>query len=245
MLLQVYFKNTCAIIQLDPLGGQYESRHRTFDKLTVFAQNMSRFLIVGNSKFPSELITKELIKISDKIIACDGAIERCLQHSIEADYVVGDMDSLEQITIDELLEMNLEVVKLDDQNNNDLSKAINYARDLGAKRIDIIGVEGGSNQHQFASYWSIIDCPIESYIHLQDSIISIINSKSERYSIQVGKNFSVFPVGRCKGVCISGSKWILDNETIFPSSRGLHNIAKEKEIEISCEEGVLLVFRSR
>ena len=245
MLLRVYFKNTCAIILLTPLGGQYESRHRTFDKLTVSAQNMSRFLIVGNSKFPSKIITEELIKSSDKIIACDGAIERCIQHSIDADYVVGDMDSLEEITIEELHEMNLGVVKLNDPNNNDLSKAINYARDLGAKRVDIIGVEGGSNQHQFASYWSIIDCPIESYIHLQDSIVSIINSKSERYPIEVGKNFSVFPVGRCKGVCISGSKWILDNETIVPSSRGLHNIAKEIEIKISCEEGILLVFRSR
>ena len=126
-----------------------------------------------------------------------------------------------------------------------MTKSLIYASKLNATRIDIIGVEGGSNQHQFASYWSLIDCDIEAYIHLRDCIVSKINSSSRRYSIEIGKTFSVFPIGLCKGVNISGSKWNIENEDITPSSRGLHNVAMEKEIEVSCDKGQLLIFRSR
>jgi thiamine pyrophosphokinase len=206
---------------------------------------MVRILIVGNSIIPNDLITQHLIEKSDKIIACDGAIEKCLELSITADYVIGDMDSLENKTIKELQQLDLEVIEIEDQSNNDLTKSIIFANQLNATRLDIIGVEGGSNQHQFASYWSILDCEIESYIHLQDCIVSKLNSNSKRFSIEIGRTFSVFPIGRCKGVCVSGSKWIIDDEEMSPSSRGLHNIATEQEIEISCKEGQLLIFRSR
>ena len=80
---------------------------------------------------------------------------------------------------------------------------------------------------------------------MRDCIVSKINSSSRRYSIEIGKTFSVFPIGLCKGVNISGSKWNIENEDITPSSRGLHNVAMEKEIEVSCDKGQLLIFRSR
>jgi thiamine pyrophosphokinase len=218
---------------------------RTFDKLTTSARIMVRVLIVGNSKIPNDLIVKHLVKNSDVVIACDGAIERCLVRQIKADYVIGDMDSLENQTIEDLQLLGIEVIKIDSQDENDLTKSIIFASKLNATKIDIIGVEGGSNQHQFASYWAIIDCKTESYIHLEDCIVSKIDSTSKSFSIEVGKTFSVFPVGLCNGVSITGSKWIIDNEDITPSSRGLHNIATEKEIRISCIRGQLLLFRSR
>ena len=206
---------------------------------------MVRFLIVGNSELPDDIIIENLVKKCEKVIACDGAIEKCLERSIEVDYVIGDMDSLENITFEDLQLLDLEIIKIDNQEDNDLTKSLIYASKLNATRIDIIGVEGGSNQHQFASYWSLVDCDIESYIHLGDCIVSKINSSSKHYSIEIGKTFSVFPIGLCKGVNISGSKWTMENEDITPSSRGLHNIAMEKKIEVSCDKGQLLIFRSR
>ena len=110
---------------MTPLGGQFESSSRTLDKLPTSARNMVRVLVVGNSKITSYLITQGLIDLSDNIIACDGAIEKCLDRSIKVDYVIGDMDSLERKTIEELQLLDLEVIKIDDQNNNDLSKLRN------------------------------------------------------------------------------------------------------------------------
>ena len=196
---------------------------------------MVRVLIIGNSDLPERNLINDLIDSSDKIIACDGAVERCLDASINVDYVVGDMDSLENTTLAELSKMGIEVQKLDDQNNNDLQKAINFSSEIGADRINIIGVEGGSNQHQFASYWCLFETEVECYIHLSDSIVSMVKEKE----------FSIFAIGDCDGVNVSGGKWQLSNEKLTPNSRGLHNLANDETITISCNNGMLLVFRSR
>ena len=206
---------------------------------------MMRVLIIGNSEFPKKEIIDDLVFNSDKIIACDGAIERCFDASITVDYVIGDMDSLNNITISKLLELDIEVKKIDDQNNNDLQKAINFSDDIGAKRIDIFGVEGGSNQHQFASYWCLMETEIECYIHLSDCIVSTVKSDEVNLSIETGKQFSIFAVGSCDGVNVTGGKWQLNNEKLHPNSRGLHNVSETEEITISCDNGTLLVFRSR
>ena len=206
---------------------------------------MLRVLIIGNSDFPEQDIIDELVDDSDKIIACDGAIERCLEASIPVDYLIGDMDSLGKMTMTQLSKLNLEIHKIDDQNNNDLQKAIIFSSEIGAERIDIFGVEGGSNQHQFASYWCLFETEIECYIHLSDCIVSLVKSTEVSFSIEIGKEFSIFAIGLCEGVNISGGRWQLSNEKLIPSSRGLHNLADVETITISCEEGALLVFRSR
>ena len=46
-------------------------------------------------------------------------------------------------------------------------------------------------------------------------------------------------------VCLAGGKWKLNGEDLEPSSQGLHNIAEEKEIRISCQTGDLLIFVAR
>jgi|TARA_B000000609_G_scaffold100520_1_gene76879 thiamine pyrophosphokinase len=206
---------------------------------------MVRVLIIGNSDLPERNLVNDLIDSSDKIIACDGAVERCLDASINVDYVVGDMDSLENTTLAELSKMGIEVQKLDDQNNNDLQKAINFSSEIGADRINIIGVEGGSNQHQFASYWCLFETEVECYIHLSDSIVSMVKNGRVKLSIEKEKEFSIFAIGDCDGVNVSGGKWQLSNEKLTPNSRGLHNLANDETITISCNNGMLLVFRSR
>ena len=206
---------------------------------------MVRVLIIGNSVLPEQNVVDNLVHCCDKIIACDGAVEQCLDFSIKVDYVIGDMDSLESITMEKLSEMDIEVHKIDDQNNNDLQKAINFSNLIGAEQIDIIGVEGGSNQHQFASYWCLFETEVESYIHLSDSVVSVVKNAEVSLSIEKGKEFSIFAIGNCDGVNVSGGKWQLSNEKLSPNSRGLHNLANLDTITISCNNGILLVFRSR
>ena len=70
---------------------------------------MVRVLIIGTRFYQKGNCSNDLIDSSDKIIACDGAVERCLDASINVDYVVGDMDSLENTTLAELSKMGIEV----------------------------------------------------------------------------------------------------------------------------------------
>ena len=207
---------------------------------------MTRVLIIGNAR--PENLTKwsETIQQSDLIIACDGALGNCIDHQIVVDYLIGDMDSVDQVMLDYARVNNIEIVKIQDQQNNDLTKAIQFARNLSAQSIDIIGIDGGRPEHQFANYMSLFEHSKNTKMHLDDSVVIAINkSQPLHYSIEIGTTFSVFSIGESKAVNLAGGKWSLDSVDLDSSSKGLHNIAVETDIRLSCASGKLLIFIDR
>ena len=55
---------------------------------------MTNILIIGNARDEKLSKWNSLIENSDIIIACDGAINRCIEQQINVDYLIGDMDSI-------------------------------------------------------------------------------------------------------------------------------------------------------
>ena len=207
---------------------------------------MTNILIIGNAR--DEDLSKwiNLVEKSDIIIACDGAMKNCIEQRIAVDYLIGDMDSITQEILTQSVTSNVEIVENIDQDNNDLTKAILFAHQLEAKAIDIIGVDGGSSDHQFCNYMSLVECQTNAKIHLDDCTVSAITKSSlEYYSIEVGTAFSLFGLGPCLGVNLIGAKWGLKNSKFNSSSNGLHNIATSEKLAISCDSGNLLLFINR
>ena len=92
-------------------------------------------VVAGNGTWPREEIWKPLVEKAEMLIALDGAGDR-----IQADLVLGDMDSISQIPNDKFLH-------LVEQDDTDLAKAL--------KRFDvdhIFGVDGGRLDHQVGTF---------------------------------------------------------------------------------------------
>ena len=64
------------------------------------------------------------MEISDIIIACDGAMKNCIEQHIAVDYLIGDMDSINEEILNQLICSSVEIIENFDQGNNDLTKAI-------------------------------------------------------------------------------------------------------------------------
>ena len=207
---------------------------------------MSKMLIIGNAR-PEDLAKwSELIEKSDLIIACDGAMKNCAESSIAVDFLIGDMDSISDETLQYAESKNTEIIKILDQQNNDLSKAISFAQNLSPQSIDIIGVDGGRSDHQFANYFSLFECQVDTTLHLDDcKVIPVNKSNPMIRSIELEKEFSVFSIGQSFGVKLSGGKWELNDAELSPSSVGLHNVAVADNLIINCSDGNLLVFVNR
>ena len=97
-------------------------------------------LIVGNRP-----LTKSIIQISkDKmIIAADGGADK-LEYEILLDKVIGDFDSISDkaaTKLEDWLILNKDIQK------TDLEKAVDYAIERGAKKIQIVGWSGGRIDH--------------------------------------------------------------------------------------------------
>ena len=207
---------------------------------------MSKILIIGNAR-PEDLAKwSELIEKSDLIIACDGAMKNCAESSVAVDFLIGDMDSISEETLQYAESKNTEIIKILDQQNNDLSKAISFAQNLSPQSIEIIGVDGGRSDHQFANYFSLFECQVDTTLHLDDcKVIPVNKSNPMIRSIELEKEFSVFSIGQSFGVNLSGGKWELNDAELSPSSVGLHNVAVADNLIINCSDGNLLVFVNR
>lgn len=207
---------------------------------------MSKILIIGNAR-PEDLAKwSELIEKSDLIIACDGAMKNCAESSVAVDFLIGDMDSISDETLQYAESKNTEIIKILDQQNNDLSKAISFAQNLSPQSIDIIGVDGGRSDHQFANYFSLLECQVDTTLHLDDcKVIPVNKSNPMIRSIELEKEFSVFSIGQSFGVNLSGGRWELNDAELSPSSVGLHNVAVADNLIINCSDGNLLVFVNR
>lgn len=204
-------------------------------------------LIAANGTWPNQAIWKPLVDCSDIVIACDGAIVQLLQNDIIPDFIVGDLDSIPQeMSISQLEQLGIAIIPILDQESNDLAKAIDYCNNLGATKIDVIGIEGGRLDHQIGAYFSLCEQESNAILHLDNWTARLVPSEGlVLNSIEKGKNISLFAIGTVKGVTLSGVKWTLNNEELLPGTNGLHNESIGGEIKISHLEGHLLILIER
>ena len=93
-------------------------------------------VIVANGDFPSHTIPLGVLHQASHVVACDGAII----HVPEAEAVVGDGDSIPASYRDRL-------IKVDEQDDNDLTKATRHCLSRGWRRIAYLGTTGQREDH--------------------------------------------------------------------------------------------------
>ena len=93
---------------------------------------MSTAVIIGGGAFPKKEYPRELIRQADVIVCCDGNAFKAFLRNRESifndkdrlpDAVVGDMDSMSPLLAKEYSRL---LVKVEEQDDNDQTKAYNY-----------------------------------------------------------------------------------------------------------------------
>ena len=163
-------------------------------------------VIIGNGDFPSTRIPIEVLDNAETIVVCDGAANQYIPTGRPFDLIIGDGDS-----ISEELKSKLHFIQVDDQETNDLTKAINYAKDLDYKNIAILGATGkrechtignisllmeykkmGLNVTMFTDYCSIFPC--KDFVEIATKAgqqISIINFGAKNLK-SVGLQYPIY-----------------------------------------------------
>jgi thiamine pyrophosphokinase len=204
-------------------------------------------LIAANGTWPNQAIWKPLVDCSDIVIACDGALVQLLKNEIIPNFIVGDLDSIPQEIIDSQIEqLGITVIPMLNQDSNDLAKALEYCKNLGSTKIDVVGIEGGRLDHQIGAYFSLCEQRSNAILHLDNWTARLVPSRGLVLdSIESGKNISLFAIGTVNGVKLSGVKWSLNNQQLLPGTNGLHNESSGGRIQISHLGGHLLLLVER
>ena len=93
-------------------------------------------VIVANGEFPSHAVPLAVLQEAIHVVACDGAVRNVPQ----AEVVVGDGDSIPAAYRERL-------IQVDEQEDNDLTKATRYCLAQGWHRIAYLGATGQREDH--------------------------------------------------------------------------------------------------
>jgi thiamine pyrophosphokinase len=192
----------------------------------------------------------DLLRFADLVIAVDGGARWLSAHAVRPHIVVGDLDSLDQPSIEQLQASGTRVsrhpVKKD---ASDTELAVEAAVSAGADRIVVLGAFGGSRlDHELANVLLLVDpafAPVDIELRRGGTLVRAVTGTG-RLMLQaaVGGTVTLLPLGgEAVGVTTRGLRYALDDESLATGrSRGLSNEVSALPASVSLRGGSLLVI---
>ncbi len=153
-------------------------------------------VILANGDFPTHPIPLEVLHRANHLVCCDGA-------AIDAaEVIIGDGDSIPEVFHDRL-------IKIDEQDDNDLTKATRYCLQQGWHRIAYIGATGKREDHTIGNISLLMryfrDMGIEGML-LTDYGMFTPAKGDHTFPSKVGEQVSIFNFGSTR-LTSNGLKW--------------------------------------
>jgi len=198
-------------------------------------------LIVGNGEAPPNELLKLRYSHASLCIAADGGYHTMADQGCFPQVVIGDLDSLRQPLV-----ANTSIIHVEDQETNDLEKAIRYAIEQQQRSIVVLGATGLRLDHTLKNlsvlqqYHRRVD-----HIHFEDGLHRIhVLPPQACLMLPVGTSLSLFPLsGRVEGIRTSGLKYGLNHEVLENGLRdGSSNEAVSELVQIQYTSGCLLLI---
>ena len=161
----------------------------------------NRIVILANGLFPSSRQALELLEAAELLICCDGAADKLVSFGMSPHVIIGDMDSVS----DDVKELYASImIPSDDQESNDLSKAVHYCIEKGYPSVSILGATGLREDHTLGN----ISLMMEYYPRIEVQIISdfgifFLVQSGEQVQSFVGEKISFFSIDN--RVCVSST----------------------------------------
>jgi thiamine pyrophosphokinase len=179
-----------------------------------------------------------------KIFAVNGAYNYLYKHNIVPDFVLGDMDSINNVNI---TSKSL-FIKTMNQELTDFEKALQIIISKNFINIDVWGGVGGEDQDHFIGNLfvalkyirdiSLVFYDTKYYIFFVDQSIKLYNVRN--------KIISFFPFPIVSNISSQGLKYeLLDTNFKLGKNMGIRNIAIRRNVKLFFQCGMLLLFVQR
>lgn len=203
--------------------------------------NKSAILFIGGEGPRSELC-KGLIKKGDLIIAADSGLLKAEDFGFKPDWIIGDMDSLEDLSRLSSYPKDIILQYPVDKDYTDTELALQLAWEKGCTDITMVGGGGGRTDHLLA-ITALFDRPRapQRWFTETEMILAIEN----QLHLSVPKNtlFSLFPVGDGPWQAEStGLRWPLSGLQWRRGVFGLSNRTTQSFCEIRVYSGRFLAL---
>ena len=155
-------------------------------------------VILAHGDFPQAEIPLDLLRQAPFVCACDGAVN----HYPQADAIVGDGDSVPE-------SLRNRLIQIEEQEDNDLTKATRYCLSKGMKRIVYLGTTGKREDHTLGNISLMVrymqEMGVEPLLATDHGWFVAAEGESEFASFK-GQQVSIFNM-TCNALSSEGLLW--------------------------------------
>ena len=198
-------------------------------------------VILAGGVFPTHDVPMSYIRNADRIICCDGGnIGNLLNLGREPYAIVGDMDSINT----ELADRYADRIFIDnDQETNDLTKAVNWCINRGFNDIVITGATGKREDHTLGNISLLAEyCKQANAIMATDAGIFKAYYNSVEIETFPGQQVSIFSIDSDTEITFRGLKYPLNKAKLTNWWVATLNEALGNNIFLDFKQGRILVF---
>lgn len=200
----------------------------------------SRTVIIADGSFPTHEIPLSYIKNADKIICCDGSTRSAVEAGIIPYAIVGDMDSIPEELAFRFADR---IHTIEEQETNDLTKAVTWCTGQGLNDLVITGATGKREDHTLGNISLLADYMLSARVlMITDTGFFIpLNARAELPSF-TGQQVSVFSIDCDNGITSHGLKYPLKNSKITNWWQATLNESLGETFRLEFDKGRILVF---
>ena len=185
------------------------------------------------------------------VIAADGGARLARSCGLAVDVVIGDMDSIDAQTLEELEEAGAQLLRHPpDKDETDLELALKWAMSQGISCLRVFGALGGRLDQTLANV-SLLALP-----QLRDCDVQLLDGDQRAWLLRpgahelagsTGDTISLLPLhGPVRGIVSEGLRWELRDEALLPGpARGISNLLTGAWASLRFTEGLLLIVHTQ
>jgi thiamine pyrophosphokinase len=197
-------------------------------------------VIIADGNFPAHPVPLGYLDKAEIIVCCDGSTGSLLNRGLIPDAIVGDMDSLS----DDLAKRFADRIYPDEeQETNDLTKAVKWCIRSGYNDITILGATGKREDHTIGNISLLAD--YSGYLNVKmvtDTGIFLPFHKSCKIDTLPGQQVSIFSIDPGTEITSSGLRYPLEKRKLKNWWEATLNEALGEYFELEFEGGPVIVF---
>ena len=169
----------------------------------------NKIVILANGLFPTARQGLDLLKAAELLICCDGAADKLIGFGLSPHVIIGDMDSVS----DEVREQYASImIHSDEQESNDLTKAVHYCIEKGYPSVFILGATGLREDHTLGNISLMVEYfpRIDVWIISDYGMFSMVRSGEHVHSY-AGEKISIFSIDNTTRITSNGLKYPLND----------------------------------
>ena len=199
----------------------------------------SSSVLIANGKKPKNKKIIEILKNAKNVICVDNGYELASELNITPSVVIGDLDSVDINKISK----EILIIKDEDQNTNDLEKALNYCLSKNIRDIILVGATGERDDQNLATILVSLEYIEQLNIEILSDLYSIEFVNGERdFEATPMREVSLISMDKENIITTQGLKYNLDKSKLSSATHGISNYSIGENFSISCSSP-LIVFK--